>query len=261
MDPDAAARARRRAANKPAALLAQLATATRFLTIVPVRGRTVAVGESALFFPLVGLALGGALVLVDRVTAPIVPLAIRDVLLVAVLAVLTGGLHLDGLADATDGLFVGDRGRALAIMREGAIGAFGAAAVVLVLALKLRSLDALPAATTRTAALLYAPMLARWSMVVLGFGSRPARPDGLGHAMVRSTTFREFGVATVGALWIMLANSGARGLVAILVVAFTTIGCRILAHARLGGITGDLLGGIGEVNEALVLAIFALTPR
>ncbi len=258
-DPDAA-RARRRAANAPAALLAQLATAARFLTIVPVRGKTVAVGESALFFPLVGLALGGALVLVDRVTAPIVPLAIRDVLLVVVLALLTGGLHLDGLADAIDGLFVGDRSRALAIMREGAIGAFGAAAVVLVLALKLRSLDALPPAT-RTAALLYAPMLARWSMVVLGFGSRPARPDGLGHAMVHSTTFREFGVATVGALWIMLANSGALGLVAILVVAFTTIGCRILAHARLGGITGDVLGAIGEVNEALVLAIFALAPR
>jgi adenosylcobinamide-GDP ribazoletransferase len=259
-DPDQAARARRRAANTPAALVAQLAAAMRFLTIVPLPGRAVAVGESALFFPLVGLVLGAALVVVDRATAPLVPLPIRDVLLVGVLAVLTGGLHLDGLADSTDGLFVGDRGRALGIMREGAIGAFGAAALVIVLALKLRSLDALPAAA-RTSALLYAPMLARWSMVVLAFGSRPARPDGLGHAMVSSLTFREFGVATVAALWVMLANNGARGLVAILVVAVTTIGCRIFAHARLGGVTGDLLGAIGEVNEALVLAIFALAAR
>lgn len=255
-----AALAPRHAANDPASLVAQLASAVRFLTIVPVRGRVVPVGESALFFPLVGLALGAVLVLVDRVSAPVVPLGVRDVLLVAVTAVLTGGLHLDGLADSADGLFAGDRDRALAIMRDGAIGAFGAATVVLVLALKLRALDALPAAT-RTHALLFAPMLARWSMVVLAFGSHAARPDGLGHAMVSTTKFREFGVATVGALWVMLANTAARGLLAILVVAAVTIGCRILAHARVGGVTGDVLGAIGEVNEALVLAVFALGPR
>jgi adenosylcobinamide-GDP ribazoletransferase len=254
---DADAAAARRALNAPAALLAQLATAVRFLTVVPVPGRTVAVGTSALFFPIVGLALGGVLVGIDRVTAPLVPLPIRDVLLVGVLAVLTGGLHLDGLADSADGLFTGDRERALAIMREGAIGAFGAVAVVLVVALKLRSLDAL-SPETRTAALLYTPMLARWAMVVLAFGSRTARPDGLGYAMVRSLTFREFGVATVVALWIVLAQTGARGLVAILAVAATTIGCRILSHARLGGVSGDVLGAIGEIVEALVFAVFAL---
>lgn len=261
LDDDAAVRAaalaKRRAANDPASLLAQLASAARFLTIVPVRGRPVPVGESALFFPIVGLALGAALVLLDRLTAPVMPLAVRDVLLVGVLAMLTGGLHLDGVADTVDGLFVGDRGRALAIMREGAIGAFGAAAVVLVLALKLRALDALPPAT-RTQALLYAPMLARWAMVVLAFGSHAARPDGLGQAMVSTIKFREFGIATVTALWLMLANTAARGLLAILVVAAVTIGCRILAHARLGGVTGDVLGAIGELNEALVLAVFTL---
>src|SRR5206468_2895041 len=82
-----------------------LAPAVRFLTVVPVPGSTVEVGTSALFFPLVGFALGGVLVALDRVTAPVVPLAIRDVLLVGVLVVITGGLHLDGLADAADGLF------------------------------------------------------------------------------------------------------------------------------------------------------------
>ncbi|TMA79171.1 MAG: adenosylcobinamide-GDP ribazoletransferase [Deltaproteobacteria bacterium] len=256
-DAEAAAAARRRALNAPAALLAQLATAVRFLTVVPVPGSTVEVGTSALFFPLVGFALGAVLVALDRVTAPVVPLAIRDVLLVGVLVVITGGLHLDGLADAADGLFTGHRERALTIMREGAVGPFGVAAVVLVVALKLRSLDALPP-ETRTAALLYAPLLARWAMVVLGFGSQPAQPDGLGHAMVRSLTFREFAIATVFALWIVLAQTGARGLLAILLVAATTIGCRILAHARLGGVTGDVLGAIGEVVEALVFAVFAL---
>jgi adenosylcobinamide-GDP ribazoletransferase len=253
---EAAAAARRRALNAPAALLAQLVSAVRFLTVVPIPGGSVEVGTSAAFFPLVGLALGALLVALDRVTAPIVPLAVRDVLLVGVLAAVTGGLHLDGLADSADGLFTGHRERALAIMREGAVGAFGVVAVVLVVALKLRSLDAVPP-EARTAALLYAPMLARWAMVVLAFGSRAARPDGLGQAMVRSLTFREFALATVVALWIVLAAAGARGLVAILAVAATTIGCRILAHARLGGVTGDVLGAIGEVVEALVFTVFA----
>ena len=145
------------------------------------------------------------------------------------------------------------------VVSKFAIGAWIPAALipVLVVALKLRSLDALPP-ERRTAALLYAPLLARWAMVVLGFGSQPAQPDGLGHAMVRSLTFREFAIATVFALWIVLAQTGARGLLAILLVAATTIGCRILAHARLGGVTGDVLGAIGEVVEALVFAVFAL---
>jgi adenosylcobinamide-GDP ribazoletransferase len=252
-----AALGQHRAANAPAALLAQLAAATRFLTIVPLGGRVAPIGESALFFPLVGLALGGVLVLLDRATAPIVPLVVRDVLLVAALALLSGGRHLHGLARAARGLVVADRARALAVMREGGACVLGAVAIAVVLVLKVVSLGALPV-STRAAALLYAPMLARWSMVVLAFGSRPARPDGVGRTMVSTVKFREFGVATVGALWIILAYTAARGLLAILVVAVVTISCRIFVHARLGGVTGDLLGAIVEINETLVLATFTL---
>ena len=111
---------------------------------------------------------------------------------------------------------------------------------------------------SRESALLLAPMLGRWAIVVLAFGSLPARSDGVGFTMVRSLTFREFGIATVLALWVTLAGTAARGLVAALVVASVTIGCRILAHRKLGGVTGDVLGAIGELTEALVLAVFAL---
>ena len=246
-----------RVRNAPAALVAQLATAIRFLTIVPVPGAHVAVGESAVFFPLVGLALGGVLVVVDHGLAAIAPVAVRSVVLVALLAIATGGLHLDGLADSADALLTRDRDRALAIMRDSATGAFGVVAVVLVLLLKARSIDALPD-DGRTAALLIAPMLARWAMVVLAFGSHAARTEGLGFAMVGSMTFREFGIATVAALWVALAWTAARGLTAVIVLAATTIGCRILAHRKLGGVTGDLLGALAEVAEALVLAIFTL---
>jgi adenosylcobinamide-GDP ribazoletransferase len=246
--------------NTPAALLAQLATAVRFLTVVPVRGATVPIGQSALFFPLVGLGLGAVLVAADRTLALAVPEAVRAVLLVALLAGATGALHLDGLADSADALLTRERERALAIMRDTATGAFGVAAIVLVVLVKVRSLDALPV-ETRTTALLMAPMLARWAMVVLAFGSRPARPDGLGFAMVGSLKFREFGVATVFALWVALAATAARGLTAFILIAALTITIRILAHRKLGGITGDHLGAVAELTEALVLAVFTVGVR
>ena len=76
--------------------------------------------------------------------------------------------------------------------------------------------------------------------------------------MVTSTTFREFGLASVFAFGITLANAEARGLAAIVALAFVTIGCRIGAHRVLGGVSGDTLGAIVEVGEALVLVVFAL---
>jgi adenosylcobinamide-GDP ribazoletransferase len=250
---DAAAQAalgQRRDANAPAALLAQLAAALRFLTVLPLRGVLAPLGESALFFPLVGLGLGGVLVLVDRAAAPLVP-GLRTTLLVATLAALSGGRQLRGLARAVPALSRGGDDQEM--------GVPGAVAVGIVLLLKLATVGALRA-TTRTMALLYAPMLARWSMVVLAFGSRPAGP-GEGSELVRTVKFREFGVATVSALWVALANGAARGLLAILVLAVVTICCRILVHARLGGVTDDLLGAIVEVNETLVLATFTLGTR
>jgi adenosylcobinamide-GDP ribazoletransferase len=244
------------ARNHPRALLAQVATALRFLTIVPVRGGTVPVGASALFFPLVGLGLGAVLVALDAALAA-APAPVRNVLLVAALAVLTGGLHLDGLADAADSLLARDRARALAIMRDAATGAFGAVALVLVLLLKIRSLDAL-APPVRAHALLFAPMLARWAIVALAFGSRPARLEGLGFAMVRSITFRELAGASVLALGVTLAWTEALGLLVILALGLLVIGCRLLVHRALGGVTGDVLGAAGELGEAVALAIFAL---
>jgi adenosylcobinamide-GDP ribazoletransferase len=250
---DAAAQAalgQRRDANAPAALLAQLAAGLRFLTVLPLRGVLAPLGESALFFPLVGLGLGGVLVLVDGAASPLAP-GVRAVVLVATLAALSGGRQLRGVARGVPALVQGSDGQAP--------GATGALAVGAVLLLKLATVGALRA-TTRMMALLYAPMLARWSMVVLAFGSRPAGP-GDGSELVRTVKFREFGVATVSALWVALANGAARGLVAILVVAVVTICCRIFVHARLGGVTDDLLGAIVEVNETLVLATFTLGAR
>ena len=126
--------------------------------------------------------LGGALLLADTALSVVVSPAVRDVLLVAMLAALTGGLHLDGLVDTFDGLFAkGDRERRLEVMRDPRAGAFGVVAVVLVLALKLAALGSL-SPTIRPAALLLGPCLGRWAIVVATSTFAYARPEGAGRA-------------------------------------------------------------------------------
>ena len=110
--------------------------ALSFLTVLPAGGHDAApsVSLGRAWFPAVGLLLGGlaggALWLVSHATSPLV----GAVAALAVLALLTGALHLDGLADAADGLLGGATPeRRLEIMRDSRLGSFGAVVVVLVL--------------------------------------------------------------------------------------------------------------------------------
>jgi cobalamin 5'-phosphate synthase/cobalamin synthase len=139
------------------ALLAAIA----FLTRVPVPARwcfdAPDVGRATVFFPLVGAAIGGVAVVAlkllsvrvawgqgPRFGGPWLPPALTAVCLVSLTAWVTGGLHLDGLADMADG-FGGGRSReeVLRIMRDPSIGAFGATALVLLLSGKVLSLGSL----------------------------------------------------------------------------------------------------------------------
>jgi hypothetical protein len=114
----------RSSANAPRALLAQLLTAVRFLTVLrPPGPATDAVGESALFFPVVGLALGAVLVLADSALAPLLSAGMRAVVLVGILTMLTGGRQLAALSE----LVGGSRGQADAWSGRGALAAASAA--------------------------------------------------------------------------------------------------------------------------------------
>jgi cobalamin synthase len=102
-------------------------------------------------------------------------------------------------------------------------------------------------------------MLARWAMGALVTGALVAASDPRSAELVRTVTFREFGIASVSAFAVTLAWAEARGLVLVLTLATLTIGVRILAHQRLGGATADAAGAAGALGEALVLGICALT--
>ena len=183
---------------------------------------------------------------------------VRDVLLVTALAVMTGGLHLDGLIDTFDGLFVGrDPETRLAAMDDPRAGAYGVIAVVCVILLKVAALTAL-AGQTRTVALLLAPCLGRWAIVQATWLFPYARPEGLGRAFKDGMRARHVGLAGLAvfaaATW--LGGPVGVGLFAASAACVWIAGA--LVATRLGGLTGDTYGALCELTETSVLVLLGV---
>ena len=242
--------------------LRHLAAALRFLTRLPVPGpalERVDLGRALAWFPVAGAALGAILAGAAWLLAPRLAPAVLAVVVVALLAGLSGGLHLDGLADVADGLGGGhgDRARTLAIMRDSRIGAFGGVALVLVLLVKVAAISELLGRGGAEWALLCAPVLARTGTVPLVVLFPYARPEGLGRAFHDGGGARELAIAAVlGLVTLGLAAAAAAGLRVILpalaglgAAGLVALACR----RRLGGLTGDVYGAAIELAEAAFL--------
>ncbi len=236
--------------------------ALRFLTRVPVPDATPLsdsdLGRSPLFYPLVGLIIGLLLVALKGILHG-VPDALVAALVLAVWVLLTGGLHLDGLADSADAWVggLGDRERTLAIMKDPCSGPAGVSALVLILITKFAALQAL-INEAGAVNLLAAPLLGRTAVLLLllttayvrrgGMGSVPARdlPRRAGALVVAvACVLVPLTLGTVG-LW-LLAGAGA---------AFVVL--RIAMTRRIGGTSGDTAGALVEVVETAVLATAAV---
>ena len=236
-------------------------TAARFLTVVPVPGRPLdgpdALGRAAGWFPLVGLALGVVLTLVDRLLSLAFPPTVSALLVVVTWKLLTGGIHLDGLADSLDGLAGKNSAERLTIMRDSRIGVFGALGLIVVFLVAFVALADLPLAL-RDRALLLAPAVGRLAPLHLARRFSPATPgEGSGAAFMKAVTPKAF---RGGALVVTLAAGAVLwpwGLfvLGIGVAFYWDLG--YLLSRRLGGLTGDNLGAAVEVAELGVLLAFA----
>jgi adenosylcobinamide-GDP ribazoletransferase len=248
--------------------------ALSLFTVIPAGdGAELGEGEAAtavLWLPAVGLLLGGlgagVMLGVAAGGASGPRRLLGAVLAVALLALLTGGLHLDGLADTADGL--GSRRpaqQALDIMRRSDVGPMGVAALVLVLLIQVAALATVPRASLAAAALVLAAVTGRVSVVV-ATGSPAARPGGFGALVAGQTTTRDRAVSVV-LLGCAVAISGVaaggaalavQGLIAALAGLLAGELLRLAARRRLGGMTGDVFGAIVEVAATAVLAVCAL---
>lgn len=229
--------------------------ALEFLTILRIRPRRAtstprAFANAAWFYTAVGLLLGAILAAIDRLLREAAPPAVVAVALVAALAVLTGALHLDGLADAFDGLAGGrDREAKLRIMKDVHTGTFGTVAVVLVLLTDALALASLPAGGVRTKVLLLAPAAARAAMLV-GMALVPyAREQGSG-ALVRASSRAPAlagGVAVTLLAGVLLGGGGLAVLAIMAVLGGAFVAWSLVG---IGGMTGDCYGAVCELATA-----------
>jgi adenosylcobinamide-GDP ribazoletransferase len=238
-----------------------LLAAVRFLTIVPVGGAhadrgPVALGHAAPWFPVVGLLIGGVLVGVEAALSLIFSPVLTGLLTVTAWKGVTGGLHLDGLADCLDGLVGRDPAHRLAIMADSRVGAFGVVGLVLFLGLEVGALVEL-AGRGRWPALLAAPTFARAMPPLLARVFRPARADGQGAAFRGGLERGRTLAAVVLAVVLTAAVAGPAGVLAIVVSGLVVMGFGAVLSRRLAGITGDVLGASVELTELIVLLTVA----
>jgi adenosylcobinamide-GDP ribazoletransferase len=239
-------------------VLLQLRLALSFLTIVPIRidgANESDVAASMAWFPLIGVLMGVVFALTDRALALLLGPDIRAGVIVLVMTLITGAIHLDGLADTADALGAGrDRTRALEILRDSRIGAFGAIAIVFALLLKVLVL-ANVFGRRRVAALILAPMLARWSMVAVSYKIDYLRSSGAGSSMLGRGSDRNLAIASVIALLATIPFHTHKVIATYAITIVASIAMRSFYRRWLGGITGDLIGAWGEIVEILALTI------
>ena len=243
--------------------LRRFVLALQFLTVITVwprlrpQGRDLA--GSMLYYPLVGLILGAGLC-GARWLFSFWPPVLIDALLVVLMVIFSRGLHLEGLADAADGLG-GGQGRegALKIMKDSAAGPFGVMAVGLVLLVKFAALMAIPAGL-KYQALLLMPLAGRLSMIVLCLTSPSARSgEGLAGPFLAEMKAGEVIAAGIFALAAGVLLLGSAGGMIVLGAAGLALLARFYLIRRLGGISGDLIGAVGELAEVGVLLALAAT--
>ncbi len=238
-------------------LLTELRLAIAFLTRIPVgnfSAENTQLARSMAFFPAVGLFLGLLLVMTRWLLTPWLPVDLVDLILVTLLALLSGGLHLDGLADVADGLSGGhDPQSRMRIMKDSSIGAHGALALILLLFLKVSALQGL-GPEVKDAALVLMPTAGRWLQVTLALFAPYARNEGGTAApFVAAVSERELLGASATLLVAALFLVGMAALSILLVLAALVFLARRYFMARLGGVTGDVLGAVCEIGEVLLL--------
>jgi adenosylcobinamide-GDP ribazoletransferase len=256
--------------------LAALRDALGLFTILPVRaapqtGRREA-ARAVLWLPVVGALLAvpaaGVLLAVEAGGHSAPRRLLGAALAVGVLALLTGGLHLDGLADTADGLGSRrPRDQALAIMRRSDVGPLGVAALLFTVLVQITALATVNPGWPGAGAVLLAAVTGRVTVVLAtGRRSPAARPDGFGAMVAAATTVRAR-VAAGTAVLVVAAGTAAvvsgpvtavRAATAVLAGLLAAALLRRIAVRRLGGLTGDVFGALIEVAAAAALLALAL---
>jgi adenosylcobinamide-GDP ribazoletransferase len=238
----------------------RLLAALQFLTVIPVKRRFSAkqLGRSTAYFPVVGIVIGLILAALNYLLSLVLPSGVVNALLVVSLVVLSGGLHLDGLADTCDGLAKhGTPDERRRVMHDSRVGGFGVIGIALVLLVKYVSLNSLPSSLVMFS-LIIAPIISRWTMVYAIFAYPYGRASGLGKAFKEATGWQELVIATIVTLALAAGLLKLAGVAILFAVWLLTMTIAIYLKRKFAGLTGDTYGAINEVAESTVFILLSL---
>ncbi|MBF0317271.1 MAG: adenosylcobinamide-GDP ribazoletransferase [Nitrospirae bacterium] len=211
------------------------------------------VGRSAAYFPLVGLLIGGCLWAGWGLSGRYLSTELSCLLSVLLLTIITGGLHLDAIADTFDAIAarktIAER---LNIMKTPTVGPFGVAAIVFCIMLRYLLLKAPLAINAYALAL--CPVVGRSCCVYAMHTGKSAMKDGLGRSFIENTTPLIFLLSLLLSISITVAFDVRYLMILSVCYVFTHL-CVMLFHRLLGGLNGDALGALIELNELLFLLI------
>jgi len=234
-------------------MLRSLKIAVGFLTILKVRVEPppdlTEITGSAWMFPVVGAILGLVLVIGHAVAMACLPAPVAALLVVVTWVFLTGGLHLDGWTDCWDALPSSvPRENRYEILKDSRVGTFGVVAVVALLAVKA---TAIATGEVSAVMLFLAPVIGR-GVMLMAASSAARRDDGMG-AMFLSTLNGSVLRWIAGITVALAVLGGWKGLAALGAAYLGSLWFRRVAESRIGPINGDVLGGMCELSEAIVL--------
>jgi adenosylcobinamide-GDP ribazoletransferase len=239
-------------------IFAGFAVATGFFTLIPVPAsacRPARLADAAWAFPLVGAGIGGVAAFAFLLAQPF-GLGDWPAAALAVLAgmVLTGALHEDGLADTADGLIGGhNRDQRLMIMRDSRHGTFGVVAIVFSVLLRTAALAGIGEPIYAGLALIAAHAASRAALPFAMRALAPARAEGLGATAGRPSPSLAIGATAIGLLITLAALGPKHGAIGVGLVCAAALGLGVLAHHRIGGYTGDVLGAFQQIGEIVML--------
>jgi len=232
--------------------------ALQFLTIIPVRLKDVnakLMARSMIWFPFVGAILGFILIAAaDLLSRSGFPSLSVDTVVIILLVLLTGGMHLDGLSDTFDAVLSGkNKEEMLRIMRDSHAGVMGILAIVSIILLKIAFLYAI-SSPLKPMALVLMCIVSRWSMVFSMFLFPYAREEGKAKAYINGMNLKTFILATLVVLVFIMGIFSMMEASIFLLVAVCTYLIGGSFNKKIGGITGDTLGALCEINEVVILA-------
>lgn len=244
----------------------KLIYALRFMTVIPIKwkeGEDLGeVARSLSLFPLVGLILGlshwGVYLLFITFFSPL----FTSVALVVWWIFITGGLHLDGLADTADGVWgATTKERRLEIMKDSRTGVFGVITLISYLFLKTAALNEVFTLHSDSifSVLICAPIMGRWISVFSIYLFPSAREEGLGIFFKENIAIKELLISLFLTIVFLSFSGGIHALITLLLITGLSYGFAHFFRSKLGGLTGDVYGTLCEVAELLtILALILL---